>query len=496
MKWFSSAVLLILCSPLLFAQTLTPAAETVLRQARQLLARGDVSNAVILLESQLSAAQGNTEYLQTIASAYQQQFSKCQREGKLPQASAIWDKLQVLQPELQKQPAALAQQKDNITVLPDNGQNLHTQAVSKTETPMSIDAAEAAFARGQYQQACDCYARVMAEGGDLPDSLKEKYAYCKLRQIAERLNALDGNPGEERSRMEKEVRHALTLAPRLEFGNELLRRLSPPANLPAAPVTRLKHLPTKEQGWSLCETTHFRIYHQNAKLAEQVAEKAEATRAAVIHKWLGHDVAWSQPCQIYVHPTAESYHRQSGMPATAPGHSDYDADKYDASVIHYRRVFVRADHPHMLHAILPHEVTHVVLNGQFGRKLLPRWADEGMAVLSEPYSRIDMHLEPLPRSYQEGKALRLQELLSVEDYPQDRSKVACFYGQSVCLVEYLTSLRGPRAFVNFMRDANRDGETVSLQKHYQMSLEQLEAQLQDWIVSKQMPTLYRVAQAQ
>jgi len=143
-----------------------------------------------------------------------------------------------------------------------------------------------------------------------------------------------------------------------------------------------------------------------------------------------------------------------------PGHSDYDADKNDASIIHYRRVFVRADHTHMLSAILPHEVTHVVLNGQFGRTLLPRWADEGMAVLSEPYGRIEMHLTPLADTYRQGQALTLQELLTVDDYPRDRSKVASFYGQSVCLVEYLCTIKGPQGFVAFMRDANREGDAA------------------------------------
>jgi len=152
---------------------------------------------------------------------------------------------------------------------------------------------------------------------------------------------------------------------------------------------------------------------------------------------------------------------------------------------------VRADHAHMLSAILPHEVTHVVLNGQFGRKLLPRWADEGMAVVSEPYARIAMHLEPLPQAYQDRKALGLAEILSIDNYPQDRSKVASFYGQSVCLVEYLTTLRGAQGFVAFMREANERGDAAALQRHYGLTLEELELKLRNWIVTDNMPTLMR-----
>lgn len=495
-------LLAILCTAqtLLHAQQekLSPAAESSLRQARQLLAHADVSNAVILLESQLPTVQGNREYLETTAEAYQLQFNKLQQEGKLPQASQVWSKLVLLKPEFAKGPTNTPTAPILPTVTKQTAPVIKPAPTPAASSMDPMQAAEAAFAQGQFLQACDCYSQLESQGRDIPEAIKEKYAYCKLRKVAERLNTLKGNPGADRPQMEHEVRQALALAPRLEFGNELLRRLmttpgTPAPSLPNKISTTVRHLPEKDQGWSVCESAHFRIYHQDAQLAEQVAEKAEATRAAVIHKWLGYDVSWQQACQIYVHPTADSYHRQSGMPATAPGHSDYDADKNDASVIHYRRVFVRADHAHMLSAILPHEVTHVVLNGQFGRKLLPRWADEGMAVLSEPYTRIDMHLEPLARSYQEGKALGLQELLNVQDYPQDRSKVASFYGQSVCLVEFLTNLQGPRAFANYMRDANRDGDAAALQKHYQLSIDQLDAQLRDWIVSKQMPTLYRVS---
>jgi tetratricopeptide (TPR) repeat protein len=456
---------------------LSPAVSANLTQARQLLGKGELHSAIILLEAQLAASQGNSQYLDVTIEAYQQLFTRYQSEGKLPQAAGVMNKIHKLRPNAAVSETAIT----TARVPPEQ---------PMPSKPSHLDAAERAFAAGQFMSACECYAQAEAQGLPLNATLKEKYAYCKLRKVAEQLNAMQGQAGSQRQEMEREVRAALELAPRLEFGNELLRRLTVK---PGPITTAIKHLPEKDQGWSVCETAHFRIYHLDAQVAEQVAQIAEVTRAAVIRKWLGTDAGWQQRCQIYVHATADSYHRSTGASATAPGHSDYDADKNDASVIHYRRVFLRADHPHMLTAILPHEVTHVILNGQVGRKLLPRWADEGMAVLSEPYARIEMHLEPLSQAYRDGKALSVQELLSVQDYPADRSKIACFYGQSVCLVEMLTNLKGPQAFVTFMRDANRHGETVALERHYGLSVQQLDATLQDWIVAKKMPTLYRLA---
>lgn len=464
------------------------AAESTLRQARQLLAQNELSNAIILLESQLDSCRTDPQYLSTITEAYRRQFDRLQREGKVPQASQIWTKLVALQPSEAKTLPTAANPPAEI---PSKSAGMST-TVKQTPpasavTPDPIKDAEDAFQQRNYSQACQCFEKVQAQGVALSNETRERFAYCKLYQVAARLNAQQGNPGAERPQLEREVRAALELAPRLEFGKDLLKRLQ--ATPPEKITTSIRHLDQKDQGWSVCESSHFRVYHTDPRLGEQVAQIAETTRAAVIRKWLGQDVAWEQPCQIYVHPTADSYHRQSGMPPTAPGHSDYDADKNDASVIHYRRVFVRADHAHMLSAILPHEVTHVVLNGQFGRKLLPRWADEGMAVLSEPYSRIEMHLTPLAETYRQGQALTLQELLTVDDYPKDRSKVASFYGQSVCLVEYLCTLKGPQGFVAFMRDANREGDASALQRNYGLTITELESRLQQWIVAQRMPTL-------
>lgn len=464
---------------------LSPAAQTVLKQARQLLDQNDVSNAVILLESQRDAIDKDKEYAATFARAYQLQFEKLQADGKLAQAAQVWEKLSKL-------PASASVKETRNNPVEKNPVFVVHQQTPQQPGQDHLTAAQQAFEQGEFEKACHCYERSKLCGQELSQELKEQFAYCKLYAIARQLNDAQGQPGAARPQMEREVRAALELAPRLEFGRELLQRLQIE---PKRINTRVKHLQNKEQGWSVCETEHFRVFHTDSQLGEQVAEIAETTRAAVIRRWLGHDVEWRQPCQIYVHPNADSYHRQSGMPATAPGHSDYDADKNDASNIHYRRVFVRADHAHMLSAILPHEVTHVVLNGQFGRRLLPRWADEGLAVLSEPYSRIGMHLEPLPAAYRENRALSLQELLTIEDYPQDRSKVASFYGQSVCLVEYLCQLKSPRAFVNFMRDANNQSFPAALQQHYGMTMEALEAQLQQWICVQQMPTLMKQTQA-
>ena len=52
-----------------------------------------------------------------------------------------------------------------------------------------------------------------------------------------------------------------------------------------------------------------------------------------------------------------------------------------------------ADIDRILASGLPHEVTHVILADLFPQQQIPRWADEGMAVLTEPREKIDGLLE-------------------------------------------------------------------------------------------------------
>ena len=134
---------------------------------------------------------------------------------------------------------------------------------------------------------------------------------------------------------------------------------------------------------------------------------------------------------------------------------------------------MRCDHQNMLETVLPHETTHVVLAGMFGPHAVPRWADEGIAVLTEPSDKVQQHRQNLIRSHQEGQLFRVVELLQMEDYPQPR-RIGAFYAQSVSLVDFLTRQRGPRVLTEFLRDGLREGYELSLRRHYGWSFSDLE----------------------
>src|SRR5262249_5791649 len=149
-------------------------------------------------------------------------------------------------------------------------------------------------------------------------------------------------------------------------------------------------------------------------------------------KWLGQSLPpWNPKCEIFLHASAQDYSRATGVPASSPGHSSF---QLDAGRVLSRRIDLHCDDNNIFMAILPHEATHVVLAGSFGDKPVPRWADEGIAVLTEPRDKIERHLRTLPDHRQAHQLFPVRQLVNMSDYP-DPHYVAAFYAESVSLVE-------------------------------------------------------------
>jgi hypothetical protein len=172
---------------------------------------------------------------------------------------------------------------------------------------------------------------------------------------------------------------------------------------------------------------------------------------------------WSPRCDLYLHPTAQGYTRSpGGPPASSPGHSTISLD---SGRVISRRIDVRCDDPNMLTGVLPHETTHVVLAGRFGQHHVPRWADEGMAVLSEPRDRINLHLRNLPSHRRDGTLFTIGQLMRMAEYPEAKL-IGPFYAQSVSVVEFLCKKKGHQTFTRFLREGLDTGYEKALKRAY------------------------------
>jgi hypothetical protein len=225
-------------------------------------------------------------------------------------------------------------------------------------------------------------------------------------------------------------------------------------------------------GWSVVETANFRVLHRHdLGLARRVAVVAENTRAAMYSKWFGHPVAdWSPRCEVVLYERGLDYAQGTGLSAGLPGYSSIQAE---AGRVVGRHIDINGDAEDWLCTVLPHEVTHVVLWSEFGRGGLPRWAHEGIAVLSEPRARIEQHLRNLPAHRYGGELFPVSELVGLTGYPE-RHRFGPFYAQSVSLVEFLAGRKSAEVFIRFLRDGRRHGYEAALRRHYAWSLAELE----------------------
>lgn len=356
----------------------------------------------------------------------------------------------------------------------------HTNSQKYFEASGKLSQAEGEFAKNNFraagrffQEACRLEPRVVEKS-------LERWAYCRLHAVVE---AMNGRPDSHDPAWSNEIRICLAMAPQMQsFGKQLLStldqrapaqtgeiRLAPQVLAPVAsgavgPPVEVHHSGPHSNGFSLAQTKNFRVWHKlTQQEATQMAKAAEAFRAESAMKWFGSvGEDWNPICELFLHTNAQEYAKATGAPAGSPGHSTL---RTEGSRVLARRIDLRLDDVNLMLGVLPHETTHVVLAGRLGDQPVPRWADEGMSVLSEPRSRIQRNLDNLPRHAKEGALFPCEKLLKLADYPEPRL-VGPFYAQSVAVVDYLVRLKGARVFAEFMRDGLKTGYESALRKHY------------------------------
>ncbi len=173
--------------------------------------------------------------------------------------------------------------------------------------------------------------------------------------------------------------------------------------------------------------------------------------------------AWQPACEIYLYPTAAQYAQMTGQPEDSPGFSTMGMN---AGRIISRRVNLRADHPGLVEAVLPHEVTHVILADFFTMQQIPRWADEGLAVLSEPVDEQQRRAADLINPLAANRLFPVETLMSM-DYPDNRYW-GLYYAQSVSLTRFLTEQGTPAQMLQFLQTAQREGYETALRRIYKI----------------------------
>jgi hypothetical protein len=463
------------------AQTVIEASlaiQDAMRQGREFLQHKQAKAAVDVLEAQLARVNGNPAYLSLLREAYAAYVKELQIAHQDDAAEVYLKRLQILdKPPADRVPAKSADPPADAKAHAARSEDdpfQQTPLRGPTVNKDLLPEAEKSFAEKRYEEADGLFRRVF--GSEAVDSQHGlQWAYSKLYTIVARLKDAESTHAAIASAdMEREANTAIRLAaddPKLvAFGRQVLEAVRQravergTANPVKTVAVTIRHQDRGSDGWARAESTNFRLMHNHPReFAEQVIRAAELARANAMDKWSDAPVSeWKPTCEMYLYATAAEYAKATGKPADSPGHATYKAQN---GAIVGRRLDLRADDPELINCVLPHETTHLVLGDLFADSALPRWADEGMAVLAEPRARLDRFTRTLFSNRRQNRLVPLERLFAKNDYP-DPALITVFYVESVSVVEFLVGEKGPREFVHFVRDVGKIGLDAALQKHY------------------------------
>lgn len=223
----------------------------------------------------------------------------------------------------------------------------------------------------------------------------------------------------------------------------------------------------RQGAWQFVETENFQVTALAAEAeVAALAESCETLRRRLSDKWLARvSTAWQPKCYVVVHPTAESYLREVGPGQQTAGSSQLE---FAGETLTARRIDLRADHVDGYQDALAHEMTHVVVAERFVDRQIPRWADEGMAVLADSSAKQAAHHRDLDRAWRGQQCFRLAELLTLIDYPS-AGRFDVFYGQSASLTRFLLVRSSAADFVRFVRMGLDQGYDRAAREVYQFA---------------------------
>lgn len=520
------------------------AVQQAMEQARFLLLVPNSKKAVEVLEAQLPRINGNATYLRLLREAYRTHIKELwlTKQGTL--AKKYLERLCIIDPHAAQDPILCGGVKEEKTGspalarVPDKSQSITAgpaqiaspvmaaptpaptlkielplpqpakQPVvrAKVEDPFDLSnqrgssqsvsghlqaQGDAEFANKRYGQARIFYEQAYQADPQTINATRQNWAYCILCYVVEQLEQ-PGASNQSLDELHSLVLRAVPMSPSLaEAGQKIVqdidnrkKQTGGQAAASGSTAVKVEHFGKNAQGWQVAQTAHFRIFHKQSKeYVETVAQVVERTRQDMYRKWFGHDgPAWPLRCDLFLHTTVSDYTRITGEKADSPGHSRIELDPGSMRVA-FRRMDMHCDQNGMLETVLPHETTHTVLAGMFGPADVPRWLDEGVAVLSETSSTIEQYRRNLIRFHREGSLYTVRDLMQMHDFPSSQ-RIKQFYAQSVFLVEFLTTQRGPLTFSEFARDGLREGYELALRRHYGWSFADLEARWNQYVVAE------------
>jgi hypothetical protein len=234
-------------------------------------------------------------------------------------------------------------------------------------------------------------------------------------------------------------------------------RVQPPPPVAAPPVVRGQvPIPVtapaaeNEETSAVVYSENFEVHTTTRRIAQLVAEAAERFRKSKATHWLGKELpAWSERCPLHVVITTNG----SGGATTFA---------FDDGKVKSREMRLEGSLDRILASVLPHEVTHTILAEHF-RAPVPRWADEGCAVLAEDMDEQLRHQALLPKMMKDNRLIPLSRLVRMKSYPQD---VTVLFTEGYSLTRFLVEKKDRKTFLEFVAQGMKDDTWNKAVKKY------------------------------
>jgi hypothetical protein len=230
------------------------------------------------------------------------------------------------------------------------------------------------------------------------------------------------------------------------MGNGLLLLAVAWGSLAAAPSVEKVGSPGAES-----PTRNFLVHAPTPEMARRIGEWAEYHRKHKAEQWLGREMpSWPKPLPLYIKVT---YNGSGGATSFS----------FDRGQVLGLKMEIRGTLDRLVASVLPHEVTHTIFAHHF-RKPVPRWADEGAAVLSEDepeQKRHDLLVREILNS--SSRAIPLRRLFTLTEYPRD---VMVLYAEGYSVSRFLVEAKDRKTFLAFIKDGRGGEWDKAARTHY------------------------------
>ncbi|MGF1579568.1 MAG: hypothetical protein ACFCD0_09410 [Gemmataceae bacterium] len=235
------------------------------------------------------------------------------------------------------------------------------------------------------------------------------------------------------------------------------------------PLPDIQPPPTRKQPVKTI-VGNFRVDAPTEKVRQLIEKCAEKTRKECAMLWLGKELPqWKIPCPLKVELTPD----KDSNGATSFG--------FGPEGVLTRQMHVKGNLEDLLKSVVPHEVAHAIMADYYQRPV-PRWADEGIAVLSEDSVFRKDYPKKLKVLTVNGRLIPLRRLMEMREYPHN---VHSFFVQSTSVTQFLLKKKDRKTFLTFVKSGMETNWDKAVKNQYgYANVEQLE---EVWLKS-QSPT--------